>query len=73
MRRYRSKEVGLPWQTQVLAALAEFDLAQAPSQRLPALKKLQLLFAGSGELKKVLRKCLALTRRAERLSKEWPP
>jgi hypothetical protein len=69
MRRHRSKEVGqLTWQTQALAALAEFDSAKAPSQRVAALRKLKSLFAGAGELKKVLRKCLALTKRAERLS-----
>jgi len=70
MRRHRSKEIGqLPWQTQALAVLAEFDSANAPSQRVAALRKLQLLFAGDGELKRVLRKCLALTRRADRMSK----
>jgi hypothetical protein len=71
MKCHRSKEVGrLPWQTQVLAALAEFDFVKAPSQRMAVLRKLQSLFAGNEALKKVLRKCLALTRRAERLSKQ---
>jgi hypothetical protein len=73
MRRNRCKEAGRrPWETQVLAALAEFDFAKASSQRMAALKKLQPLFAGDGALKKALRKCLALTRRAERLSnRKW--
>jgi hypothetical protein len=71
MRRHRSKEARrLPWQAQVLAALAEFDFAKAPSQRMAALRKLQPLFAGRGALKKVLRKCLALTKRAERPGSE---
>lgn len=66
----RSDDAGrIPWQTQVLDAVAEFNSAKAPSQRMAALKKLQPLFAGSGEQKKALRKCLVLTRRAERLSK----
>jgi hypothetical protein len=71
MRHQKSKKTGgLPWQTQVLASLAEFDLASTPSQRMAALRELQSLFAGDGALKKVLRKCLALTRRAERLGSQ---
>jgi len=69
MRSHRSKESGgLPWQTQVVAVLAEFDSANTHGKRIAALNKLQSLFAGGGLLKKVLRKCLALTKRAERLS-----
>ena len=68
MRLHRSKEVRQrPWQMQVLAALAEFDFATAHSQRMAALGKLKALFAGNGALSAVLRKCLALTIRAERL------
>jgi hypothetical protein len=68
MRHHGSKKAGkLSWQTQVLASLAEFDRANTPSQRMAALRELQSLFAGDGALKKVLRKCLALTKRAERL------
>jgi hypothetical protein len=70
MRHHISKEVGLPWQTQVLAALAEFDSGKTPSQRMAALGKLRPLFAGNGELKKVLTRCLALLIRAERMG-EW--
>jgi hypothetical protein len=70
MRHHRSKEVGLPWQTQVRAALAELDFAKASSQRMAALRKLQPLFAGKGARKTALRKCLALTIKAERLG-EW--
>jgi hypothetical protein len=65
-----SKEAGrLLWRTQVRAALAEFNFARHPAQRMAALRKLQPLFAGDGALKPVLRKYLALTKRAERLSK----
>jgi hypothetical protein len=70
MKCYRSKEAGrLSWQTQVGAALAEFDSAKAPSQKMAALRKLQSLFAGNGARKKVLRRCLALLRRTEQLSR----
>ena len=57
----------LPWKRRVLAALTEFDCATARSQRMAALGKLQTLFAGKGARKEALRKCLALTRRVERL------
>jgi hypothetical protein len=70
MRRHRSKEAGLPWETQVAAAVAEFDSAKAPTQRMAALRKLQPLCAGNGELKAVLRKCLALLTKAEQIG-EW--
>jgi len=72
MRLRRSREVGrqLPWQTQALAALAEFDSAKTTSRRMVALRKLQPLFAGSGARKAALRKCLAVTIKAERMG-EW--
>jgi hypothetical protein len=72
MRRHRSREVGrqLPWQTQALAALAEFDSAKTPSQRMVALRKLQPLFAGNGARKAALRKCVELTRKVERVG-DW--
>ena len=68
MRRDRSRKVKqLPWKTQVLAAVKELDFAKAPKERMAALGRLRSLFAGGGSLKKVLRKCLALIRRFERL------
>lgn len=72
MRCYRLKEVErLPWQTQVAAALAEFDIAKSSRERMAALRKLQPLFAGNGARRKALRRCLALMRRAERLGTFW--
>jgi hypothetical protein len=66
MSRHGSKEVGrLSWQTQVLAALAEFDSGKARRERTAPLRKLQALYAGNGELKAALSKCLALLIRAE--------
>jgi hypothetical protein len=68
MNYHKSGEVRRrPWQMQVLASLGEFDSAQTHSQRIAALGKLQALSAGKGPLKKVLRRCLALVIRAERL------
>lgn len=70
MRRHRSSEVKrITWHSRALVALAEFDLAKTHSQRMAALRKLQPLFAGNGARKAALRKCLALTRRVERVGK----
>jgi hypothetical protein len=55
---------------QARVALAEFNFATTHSQRVVALNKLRPLFEGEKELKRVLRKCLALTRRFELLSAE---
>jgi len=68
MRRDRSRELErLPWKSQVQAAVAELDCAKTSNQRMAALRRLHLLFVGGGELKRVLRRCLALIRRVERL------
>lgn len=60
-------QVSLPvptWQAEALATLSEFDSAKDSNGRMKALNKLQPLFAGGGALKEVLRKCLALAKRA---------
>ena len=68
MGRDRSRKVErLPWDSQVQAAVTEFDFAKTHSQRTAVLRRLHSLFVGPGELKKVLRKCLALVERVERL------
>jgi hypothetical protein len=68
MRRDRLRKLEqLPWKSQVQAALAELDYAKTSNQRVAALRRLRLLFVGGAEPKKVLRRCLSLIRRIERL------
>jgi len=69
MKRQRPKTPELPWQTRATAALSEFNFARRPAPRMAALRKLQTLVKGDEAVKEVLRKCLALTIRAERLRK----
>ena len=70
MEHHISKEGQPSWQAHVLAIVAEFDCAKTPSQRMALLRKLRPLFAGNGARRAALRKCLALTIRAERLG-DW--
>jgi hypothetical protein len=68
MLRNRSKELErLPWKSQVLAALSDLDCTKTSNQRTAAQRRLHLLFQGGGDLKKALRKCVALIKRVERL------
>jgi hypothetical protein len=67
-KRARNRGV-LPWKSQVTAALAEFDLATTPTERTSAITKLEVLFAGEGRLKRVLRKCLASIKTVELLER----
>jgi hypothetical protein len=70
MKAIETNDTQLPWQTQVAAAVAEFDSAKVASHRMAALRKLRWLCAGNGARKVASRKCLALLTKAERME-EW--